>query len=181
MVSSVAPRPTAMAPYGFTASCMRMLWNSASASSPARRRSSGAAGSRSTRSSAACAASTAASAPIEPARPRAAHRLGLERLLVDQALPHVGVVVGAIERLLKAPVEQIERRRLALHRLELLQRRVDAGVRGERTAPVALEREQPLRERVGVAIADEEAAVLAQRLQRIRVTVPAEHAPDRSC
>ena len=41
MVSSVAPRPTAIAPYGFTASCMRMLWNSASASSPTRARSAG--------------------------------------------------------------------------------------------------------------------------------------------
>ena len=84
----------------------------------------------------------------------------------DQPVADVGVVVGAVERLLEPPVEQVARAGGTLHLLELLQRRLDAGVGQQRPLPVPLQGQQPLGEAVGVAVADEVAAVLPQQRRR---------------
>ena len=96
---------------------------------------------------------------------------------LQQTAAHVRVVVRAVERLLEAPVAQVARRRRALHVLELLERGVDGRVRRERAAPVALQREQPLCERIGIAFTDEVAAVLPQDLHDVGLRVPAQPAP----
>ena len=70
-----------------------------------------------------------------------------EHCFIEQALARVGVVVSAIERLLKTPVAQ---QRLAARRApsswNCCERRVDARVGRQRTAPVPLQRQQALRE-----------------------------------
>ena len=52
--------------------------------------------------------------------PQARHRLLFQVGLVDQAVAHVGVVIGPKERLLEPPVLQVRGRGLPLQRLELL-------------------------------------------------------------
>ncbi len=60
----------------------------------------------------------------------------------------------------------------------MLERGIHAGVGRQGAAPVALQRQQALREGVRGAAADEVAGVLAEDLLHVGVGVPAERAPD---
>ncbi len=95
-----------------------------------------------------------------------------------QAGAQVGVVIGAVEGLLEAPVQFQLRRGAAFQVLELREGDLHGGVRQQRTAPVALQREQSLREGVRHIGADEVAAVIAQHLGHVDLRIPAERAPD---
>ena len=108
----------------------------------------------------------------------ALHGAALARGFVGQAGAQIGVVIGAVEGLLEAPVQFLLRRRAAFHVLKLRQRHVHGGVRQQRTAPVALQREQALGEAVRHIGADEVAAVIAQHLGDVDLRIPAERAPD---
>src|SRR5260370_256372 len=89
-----------------------------------------------------------------PGVPQLIHRVRLQVDLAKQSPPRVSVVVGTIQRLLEATVFASLRRRSALHRLKLLERRVDSFVRREWSSPIPFEREQPLRKAVRVILAD---------------------------
>ena len=155
-----------------------MLWNSASASSPIRARSGHERGrERRLRQRRRGQVDSARGADAARAG-QMAHRLGLPRALGQQPLADVRVVIRAIQRLLESPVQQVARRCGLLQRLELAQGAVHAGVGRQRASPVLLERHQAGRERVGEPVADEVPAVLAQRLGRLAVAVPAQGAPD---
>ena len=86
----------------------------------------------------------------EPARSSSRASL-LELGLVEQAPAVVGVVVGPVEALLEAPVEEVLGARALLHGLELLEGGVHALVREQRPLPVALQGQEALGEGVGVA------------------------------
>ena len=88
--------------------------------------------------------------------------LGLQLRLERHASPHVGVVIGSVQPLLKPPVQQVTRCRRALHVLELLKGCLDIRVGQNRPLPVLFEREQAKSESIGITITEEEAAVLAQ-------------------
>src|ERR1700686_2758179 len=67
-----------------------------------------------------------------------------ESSFIEEPAADVGVVIGAVESLLKAPVESRCRRGSSFHALELLESGVDAGIGSQRTAPVSLQRQQAL-------------------------------------
>ena len=93
-----------------------------------------------------------------------APQLGQGRLLTGRFLqetrPHRRVVVRAVEGLLEPPVAELRRRRRAFHRLELRQRDAYSRVGRQRTAPIALQGQQSLGERLRHAAADEVARVI---------------------
>ena len=106
------------------------------------------------------------------------HRLLLQARLVKEAVADIGIVIGAVERLLEPPVQFHLRRGVLLHVAEDLEGGIDALVRDEGADPVAFQREEPLRERVAILLADEVAAEFAQDVEHGLVRIPAQPAPD---
>src|SRR5207248_2013320 len=97
--------------------------------------------------------------------------------LMDQPRANVGVIVSAIEALLKAPVRERRRSCGAFHCDEMIQRRICPGIPNQRTAPVLFQLEKPTGETLPVAIADEIPAVLAQDIVNIGIGIPSQRTP----
>ena len=98
---------------------------------------------------------------------------------MDQPAPGVGVVIGPEEGLLKPPVRLHPRRGLVFQLLELAQRGVDPLVGDQRSAPVAFQGHQSLRESLGVAVTDEIPAELPQHINHPGVRIPIQRTPHR--
>jgi prepilin-type processing-associated H-X9-DG protein len=105
--------------------------------------------------------------------------LGLQLRLKRQASPHVGIVIGPVQPLLKPPVQQVTRARRALNVQELQKRCLDIRFGQNRSLSVLFEREQAKSESVGIMITEEEAAVLAQGFDHRRFLVPSQRRPDK--
>ena len=78
------------------------------------------------------------------------HRLFFQARLVKEAVADIGIVIGAVERLLKPPVQFHLRRRVLLHVAEDLEGGIDILIGDEGADPVALQRHQALRKRVAI-------------------------------
>ena len=100
---------------------------------------------------------------------------------VDQPVMQKGIVIGAIQRLLKSPVLQNRRRRRSLHGLELLERGQHAAVRQQWPSPILLESQQALGKIVGQRVAQEVTGVLPQDLDHRRVGIPRRGRSRRTC
>src|ERR1041384_2485596 len=103
----------------------------------------------------------------------------LEHLLVSQAAARIGVVRGAKQGLLEAPVAQLAWPSGTFHRLELLQGHFDSGVGQERHSPILFQRQQSLGKAFRERLPNEIAAVLAENIDQRSVRIPPQSAPDR--
>src|SRR6516162_3461421 len=106
-------------------------------------------------------------------------RLGFEIGFIEQTPVNVAIIVGAIEPLLKTPVQTVARQRSSFHRLEVLECGGNAGVVDRWAAPVLLQVGQPLCKVVLVGGPNEITAIFSEHLKDIGIGVPAERTPDR--
>src|SRR6266568_9313786 len=90
----------------------------------------------------------------------------------------VGIVIGAVERLLKAPVEFHLGRGGFLQNAKLLQRRVHGTIGKQRPSPISFQCQESLSEIILKAIADEISTVLPQDVDDFGVRIPAQAAPE---
>ena len=105
-------------------------------------------------------------------------RLVVQIRLVNQAAAHVGVVVGAVEALLEAPIQQFGGSRIALHGLKAQQRGVHIFIGNQRPLPRFFQPQKTLGKIVGVAVADKEAAVVTQYVDDLRLGIPRHRVPN---
>ena len=178
MASRFAPRVSYWAPYMGTLSCMRMLWNRASASWKTRVRRFWAMGAVTARSQMWKALPYRRAAALHLGLAQGIQGFGLQAGFIQQPLVHVGIVVGAVQRLLEAPVAQQEGRGGLLHGLELPQGGLDTPVHSQGTAPVTLQGQQTVGEVMGYVRIDIHPAVLDQGLEDVLLVAPRQAAPD---
>src|SRR2546422_11724043 len=94
-----------------------------------------------------------------------------------QTAARVGVVIGAVKRLLEPPVVLKLWRRGLFHGPKLVQHGEHALIREQRATPISFQREQAFGKVLSVSVTDEVAAVFAQDIAHVGGRVPSKRVP----